>query len=333
MKKFATHAVVAIAALGTGYLLLRAVDKPAPVQAPTVPIKSVTAESIAKLEMNASVDEKMKDMKLGELMKLLSEKTGLNITVDQRFFSNSGDPTYEEVENNKVPVNLKKSDTVREVLEKICAYYHREFDDYSHHINYKVKGTDVVIGQGYYPVHAPLGITRPAKGVEGLVPDRRIIELLHGKTLTIDVHDMTLDDFVTLIRDRTGSNIVINRERLSKSEKRISLTLSCVSTLTALRLAAEVSDLSVTSFDNVFYISTQEKIDKMNIVISKAIYVKPELKEIKVPVDQDGRVYNPPIEPFVNDLEPRSTFIPVCTPRPVPIFTPHRDTEKKEPKK
>jgi hypothetical protein len=143
----------------------------------------------------------------------------------------------------------------------------------------------------------------------------------------------TVNDYIDLIRDRSGSNVVIHRVDEKQSEKRISLVLSCVSSLTALRIAAEACDLSVTSFDNVFYISTPEKIDRMNLVISKAIFVKPEPKEIKVPVDQDGRVYNPPIEPFVNDLEPRSTFIPVFTPRPVPIFTPHRDVEKKEPKK
>ena len=65
-KKYFAVVVVAVLALGTGYLFLRAADKP--VAAPTVPTKSVTAESIAKLEMNAGVDEKTKGMELGKIL-------------------------------------------------------------------------------------------------------------------------------------------------------------------------------------------------------------------------------------------------------------------------
>jgi hypothetical protein len=292
MKKFATLAVVAIVALATGYLLLRAADKPAPVQAPTVPIKSVTAESIAKLEMNAGVDEKTKLMTYAELMKHLSEKTGLNIRMSEEYFRSTGDPALVEVLKIVDHFQYKSDDTVRKVLERVSDRFSYIREETYQDVHYSVYGKDVVVAEGFRFYGVPLGFTRPTGGGEPMVPDEIMIKRLHGKTMTFAVADMTLDAFVELVRERTGANVVIDRGNAQPGSRKVNLILSCVSTLNALRLAAEFEDLYVTCIDNIYVTGIKEKIDKLNNDLSKSIYVKELSHIIHVPVDQDGKITN-----------------------------------------
>ena len=107
-----------------------------------------------------------------------------------------------------------------------------------------------------------------------MVPSEKLIRKMHGKTMTFAVTDMTLDSFIEMVRERNGASIAINRDSSIPSTKKLTLLLNSVSTLTALRLAAEVEDLYVTCFDNVYYIAPKAKIDKLNIDVSKSLHVK-----------------------------------------------------------
>ena len=158
-----------------------------------------------------------------------------------------------------------------------------------------------------------------------MVPEEKLIRRMHGKTMTFAVSDMNLDSFVEMVRERTGANIVINRGTVQPSVRKVSLVLNCVSTLNALRLAAEFEDLCVTCFDNIYVIGVKEKIDKLNIDVSKSIFVKEISKMHHMPVDQDGKIINEgPC--FGNvDLKRRPVYIPVLSQRTRP--------QKQEPKK
>ena len=101
--------------------------------------------------------------------------------------------------------------------------------------------------------------------------------------------------------------------------------LNCVSTLNALRLAAEFEDLCVTCFDNIYVIGVKEKIDKLNIDVSKSIFVKVISNVHHVPIDQDGKIINEGPSIGIVEMRKWPVYIPVLSQRTQP--------EKKEPKK
>jgi hypothetical protein len=269
-----TVGLIGFVALGASLLYLRAADKPAPVQAPA-PVKSVTAESISKLEMNAGLEEKSWKMTVGEVMKHLSDKTGLNITVSEAYFRSTGDPNFEDILKRTVYVKFKPEDSVRKALERLSDSFCYIREETYQDVHYSVQGKDVVIAEGFRAFGVPIGFTRPADaGGEPMVPDEILIKRLHGKSMTFAVSDMTLDAFVEFVRERTGANIVVNRGSAQPGTRKVNLLLNCVSTLNALRMAAEVEDLYVTCVDNIYVIGVKEKIDKLNFEVSKSIFVK-----------------------------------------------------------
>ena len=136
---------------------------------------------------------------------------------------------------------------------------------------------------------------------------------------------MTLDAFVELVRERTGANVVIDRGNAQPGSRKVNLILSCVSTLNALRMAAEFEDLYVTCIDNIYVITVKEKIDKLNIEVSKSIFVKEISNVHHVPVDKDGKIINEGPSFGIYDLKRWPVYIPVLSQRTRP--------EKQEPKK
>ena len=136
---------------------------------------------------------------------------------------------------------------------------------------------------------------------------------------------MTLDAFVELVRERTGANVVIDRGNTQPVSRKVNLMLNCVSTLNALRLAAEFENLYVTCIDNIYVIGVKEKIDNLNIEVSKSIFVKEISNMHHVPVDQDGKVINDRPSFGIYDIKRWPVYIPVLSQRTRP--------QKQEPKK
>ena len=274
--------------------------------------------------MNAGVDEKTKGMELGKILEKLSERSGLKMDVDLGYFRSTGDPALDNVTERQVISKLSNDDTIRDVLEKISSEYRTEYGDAKFPVHYTVKGKQVVIGPGFHRAGAPLGIEKQKNGVKGHIPDEKLLDQLFGKTMTLAVSDYTLDQFVDLVCDRTGATVVVNRSSATPKDRRVTVVVNCVSTLTALRLAAEFEDLAVTNVENVFYIAPQDKIDRLNIALSKSLYIQSANPEIHVLVDRNGRIIEVPRTGWWDER---------LSPRYVPVFRGPYEIDKQEPKK
>ena len=283
-------AVLFLGGLGTGLMLANSKDGPAappaakalappatkaevpkaPALPPELTSTGEIGKSISTLDDPASFDNPIKGVPLKVVLEKLSAQTGLTFRVDEVWFRGLADPTLENIYEKQIVIPVVKGLSVRDILEEICT----QLTPGRNRVGYLVKGKQVIIGEGYVPISNPNGLGNPAntEDREVFVTPVKISERLHGPTVSFSMNNKTLPEIVDYLREQTGANIAINASDPTALNKKISLTLNDTKLYTALRVAADMCDLGLASFENIFYITTPEKANELNAETLKTLY-------------------------------------------------------------
>ena len=81
--------------------------------------------------------------------------------------------------------------------------------------------------------------------------------------VAVDVKDVALTDALRKLTDETGATLLIDPRQSEKTRGKISLQLDDVSLETALRLLAELGDLSTVRVGNVVFVTSEQRADKL----------------------------------------------------------------------
>ena len=81
--------------------------------------------------------------------------------------------------------------------------------------------------------------------------------------VNVDVRDVSITEALRRLSDETGVNIVIDPRQGDKARTKITLQLDDVSTETAVRLLAEVADLSWAPMGSVIFVTTEQRAEKL----------------------------------------------------------------------
>ena len=290
-------AVLLLGGLGTGLMLANSKDgpaappaakapapaavKPEVPKAPALPPELTSTgeigKSISTLDDPASFDNPIKGVPLKVVLEKLSAQTGLTFRVDEVWFRGIGDPTLENIYEKQLIIPVVMRLSVRDILEEICTQLtpgRNVVTPTSIRVGYLVKGKQVIIGEGYVPISNPNGLGNPAntEDREVFVMPVKISERLHGPTVSFSMNNKTLPEIVDYLREQTGANIAINASDPTALNKKISLTLNDTKLYTALRVAADMCDLGLASFENIFYITDAEKAKELNAETLKTLY-------------------------------------------------------------
>jgi RNA polymerase sigma factor (sigma-70 family) len=288
-------AVLLLGGLGSGLMLANSKDSPAAqpaaiapapakLEAPKAPTTSLlstmtseTGKSIARLDNPAMFEKPIKGETLLSVLEKLSEQTGLTYRVDEVWFRGLGDPNLENIYEKQLIIPVVKGLSVRDILDEICNQLTpgRNLEaPTSIRTGYLVKGRQVIIGEGYVTISVPNGLGNPSntEDREVFVTPLKISERLHGPTVSISMNDKTLPEIVEYLREQTGANIAIHASDPTSLNKKISLTVNDTKLYTVLRVAADMCDLGLASFENIFYITTPEKAKEINAETLKTLY-------------------------------------------------------------
>ena len=113
-----------------------------------------------------------------------------------------------------------------------------------------------------------------------------------------------------------------------EADRKVTLTLNDAKLFTVLKVASDMFDLAPASVDNVFYITSPDKAEKMNRETSKALFGEATnaIPTVWVPVDKDGKFV--PDYNFANGMGGGSSFTLV----PVRVEGGEKEKTKPQPK-
>jgi RNA polymerase sigma factor (sigma-70 family) len=225
--------------------------------------------------------EKGRSYTVEEVFDIISKKFGVTVRAEENYLKNTGiDSVYEKQIVFRFDIkNLSVQDLLTEVKDQISPMQD---------IGFRVKANQFILGKVFIPPSVPSAFQANESTVQ--VPANEVNMMLYGPTVSLSVKDKSLVEVVDLLREQTGSNIVVNnQDDANAHNKRVSLTLNDTKLFTALKVVSDMFDLAPASVDNVFYITSPEKAEKMNRETSKALFGEAQATTVLVPVDKEGR--------------------------------------------
>jgi hypothetical protein len=81
--------------------------------------------------------------------------------------------------------------------------------------------------------------------------------------VNVDVRDVSITEALRRLSDETGVNIVIDPRQNDKARTKVTLQLDDVTAETAVRLLAEVADLSWAPMGSVIFVTTEQRAEKL----------------------------------------------------------------------
>jgi hypothetical protein len=193
--------------------------------APVVPAKNANPMDAARKALDEVGDMNYQNKSLNEVINDLKDKSKLAVSLDPMVFQFGLDPNQPTVSVNLKGVKLK--DGLRQAL-------------------------------------APFGLKY------GLTKDGLFISTEEGLTtkqlrqrVTVDCDGTAFATAAKQLAADTGANVVIDPRLGEKAKKAVTLTLEDVPLETAIRLLAEVADLSAVRMSNVLFVTTPERAEKL----------------------------------------------------------------------
>ena len=247
---------------------------------------SKTAETTAILNHTAGFHEPIA-MTLGEIFQQLGARHNNTIfRAETAWFKNRGEAN---VYDKQIEIRVTRGLSIQDILDEIAAEFNSNVaEGTSTKAGFRVKGNQIILGPVFIPPAAPSAFGGGAEEPQKIIGQSEINKMLYGPTVSLSVKDKTLAEVVDILREQTGANIVINSNQPVEVERKVTLTLNDTKLFTVLKVVSDMFDLAPAAVDNVFYITSPEKAEKMNRETSKALFGEAPSTTVLVPVDKDG---------------------------------------------
>src|SRR5262245_28130487 len=192
---------------------------------PAAPAKNASPMDAARKALDEVGDMNYQNKSLNDVIADLKDKSKVNVTIDPMVFQFGLDPNMMTVTVNLKQVKLK--DGIRQALE---------------------------------PFNLKCGLTKDGLYIsteEGLIAKQL------RQRVSVDCDRTAFAAAVKQLAADNGANVVIDPRLGDKANKAVSLKLEDVPLETAVRLLAEVADLSTIRMSNVLFITTHERAEKL----------------------------------------------------------------------
>jgi RNA polymerase sigma factor (sigma-70 family) len=212
-----------------------------------MPAPGTTAATTAILSKPAGFEDPIVNITVGELLHMLSVEHGVTFRLDLGLLKQLGiQKPYEQ----QVSFPVVKGMTVQDILNDLIDQFGLNDDFTQRSYVFRARGSQVVLSKAF---QVP---TIPGSGGDVLmIPASDIAEMLTGPPVSISVTNRPLIEFIDLLREQTGANIVVDRRLGDKLNQPVTLTLNDSRLRTALKLAADMCLVGVAVVDNVFYVT------------------------------------------------------------------------------
>jgi RNA polymerase sigma factor (sigma-70 family) len=243
-----------------------------------------TSATTAVLSKPAGFEEPLTTT-LEELFQRLTAQHGVTFRAETAWFKNRGEANVYE---KKFEIRITKGLSVQDILDEVAAEFNQGNEGTPTKAGFRVKGNQVILGPVFIPPTAPSAFGSGAEEPARVIGQTEINNMLYGPTVSLSVKDKTLAEIVDLLREQTGANIVLNGGG-SEPNRKVTLTLNDTKLFTVLKVVSDMYDLAPATVDNVFYITSPDKAEKMNRETSKALFGEAQPQTVLVPVDKDGK--------------------------------------------
>lgn len=259
----------------------------APVKVEVALTPTTTAGTTAVLSKPAGFEEPLV-VTIEELFQRLSTQHGVTFRAESAWFKTRGEPNVYEKQIN---IRVTKGLSVQDILDEVAAEFNLPNEGTPSKAGFRVKGNQVILGPVFIPPAAPSAFGGGAEEPQKVIGHAEINNMLYGPTVSLSVKDKTLAEVVDILREQTGANIVLNFSGIGdeQRERKVTMTLNDTKLFTVLKVVSDMYDLAPASVDNVFYITSPEKAEKMNRETSKALFGEAQATTVLVPVDKDGK--------------------------------------------
>lgn len=244
-----------------------------------------TASTTAVLSKPAGFEEPLTTT-LEELFQRLSSQHGVTFRAETAWFKSRGEANVYEKQIN---IRVTKGLSVQDILDEVAAEFNQPTEGTPTKAGFRVKGNQVILGPVFIPPTAPSAFGGGAEEPAKVIGQTEINNMLYGPTVSLSVKDKTLAEVVDILREQTGANIVINSNQAIEVDRKVTVTLNDTKLFTVLKVVSDMFDLAPASVDNVFYITSPDKAEKMNRETSKALFGEAQSTTVLVPVDKDGK--------------------------------------------
>ncbi len=193
--------------------------------APAVPAKNANPMDAARKALDEVGDMNYQNKSLNEIVGDLKDKAKLDVTIDPTVYQFGLDPNQPTVTVNLKGVKLK--DGLRQALA---------------------------------PFGLKCGLTRDGLFIS--TEDGLITKQLRQR-VSVDCDGTAFATAAKQLAADTGTNVVLDPRLADKANKAVTLKLEDVPLESAIRLLAEVADLSVVRMSNVLFVTTPERAEKL----------------------------------------------------------------------
>ncbi len=241
--------VLSVAVVFAGVWYVSAADAPKPVTAASPAFKpgSVAYVTHALSQPCGLENTTLENASMGELFEMLGQKHNLTIRLDpERFNKFTGHTNLYETKLD--PIRLRGL-TLRDVIDEVCAQLSEE-----PRAGYTVRAGQIVIGNSFVMPSVPGSYKRGVAPM--MIPESLMAKMLYGPTVNLAVQEKSLTEIVSLLREQSGVNIVIDPKLKDLASKRLTLTLADPKLWSVLKVISEMSDAAPAVMDNIFFITT-----------------------------------------------------------------------------
>jgi type II secretory pathway component GspD/PulD (secretin) len=171
-----------------------------------------------------------------------------------------GDMSYQNQSLNAVISDLKDKAKVAVVIDPMVFQF--GFDPNQPTINVNLKGVKLKDGlqQALAPFGLKCGLTRDGLFIS---TEEGVIAKQLRQRVSVDCDGTAFAAAVKQLAADTGANVVIDPRLKEKASAAVTLKLDDVPLETAVRLLAEVADLGTVRMNNVLFVTTTERAEKL----------------------------------------------------------------------
>jgi RNA polymerase sigma factor (sigma-70 family) len=231
----------------------------------TVKAPGTTAATTAILGKDAGFNGPL-TVPIGELFEQLSKEHGATFRIENvHGLKVMGiDNPYERTVELRFTKGLSVQDILDEVLNALTPNEKT--------LGFRVKGNQVLLGKVFVPPTSPSAFARGEDQAPHAVPPDEVNKLLYGPTVSLAAKDQTLAEIIDTLREQTGANIVLNGLAEVELDRKVTVTLNDTKLFTVLKVVGDMYGLAPATVDNVFYVTTPEKAEKMNGETARALF-------------------------------------------------------------